>query len=175
MTCYVLFCRRHDSTSYMRASIPGQNGWRNRGCLVISSLRRRDMELAACLGRPLLPVSVFINSALSRYVVLHAAMSGVFLPSVRRVNTHALYVGLGPTPHAALQHCVDAGLIRQDQFLGSFPHPSTNAGDQVPFFRREKTRESITPGNPLLPRADWLDQAYTRMSAASSTWRKHVV
>ncbi|SOE66704.1 hypothetical protein SAMN05446635_2909 [Burkholderia sp. OK233] len=98
----------------------------------------------------------------------------VFLPSVRRMNTHALYVGLGPTPHAALQHCVDAGLIRQDQFLGSFPHPSTSAGDQVPFFLREKTRESITPGNPLLSRADWLDQAYTHMSAASSTWRKHV-
>jgi hypothetical protein len=56
-----------------------------------------------------------------------------------------------------LQHCVDAGHIRQDQFLGSFPHPSTSAGDQVPFFLREKTRESITPGNPLLSRADWLD------------------
>ncbi|WOD17065.1 hypothetical protein [Paraburkholderia kirstenboschensis] len=45
------------------------------------------------------------------------------------------------TPHAALQHCVDAALIRQDQFLGSFPHPSTSVGDQVPFFLREDERK----------------------------------
>jgi hypothetical protein len=67
----------------------------------------------------------------------------VFLSSIPRMNAHSLYVGLGPTPHAArrLATCVDAALIRQDEFLGSFPHPSTSVGDQVPFFLREDERK----------------------------------
>ncbi|KWU26302.1 hypothetical protein [Burkholderia cenocepacia] len=96
----------------------------------------------------------------------------VFLPSVERMNASAVYVGLGPTPDAALRFCVDKGLIRADQFIGSFPHPSSGAGDQVAYFLRQKSRGDITPRNPLLSRVDTLDSFYARMSAASDAWRK---
>ena len=104
--------------------------------------------------------------------VLRQQFEQVFLPSVERMNAGAVYVGLGPTPDAALQFCVDEGLIRADQFIGSFPHPSAGAGDQVVYFLRQKTRADITPRNPLLSRVDTLDGLYARMRAASESWRK---
>ena len=104
--------------------------------------------------------------------MLRQQFEDVFLPSVRSMNPNALYIGLGPTPDAALQSCVDNGLIRADQFLGSFAHPSSTAGDQVKYFLREKSRAEITPGNPLLHRADYLDAFYARMATSWERWRR---
>lgn len=106
-----------------------------------------------------------------RVPMLRNEFESVFLKSVQTMNSGALYLGLGPTPHEALQYCVDKSLIRPEQFLGSFPHPSSSGGSQVDYFLRVKPRVEIKPTNPTFHILDRLDAAYNRMSAASLAWR----
>jgi hypothetical protein len=95
--------------------------------------------------------------------VLRECFEDCFVPSVGELGDHALYVGLGPTPHAALEWCVEHGMVARRQVLGAFAHPSTSSGSQVNYYLREKMREEFTPGDPVLYRCAWLDTAYAQM------------
>lgn len=91
--------------------------------------------------------------------VLKRCFEAEFLPLVRAMNRSAVWVGLGPTPRAALEWCAEQGLLDQRQ-VASFAHPSTSAGSQVGYFVRERSRASFNPKDPVLKRCDWLDEAY---------------
>lgn len=91
--------------------------------------------------------------------VLRGCFEDHFLPSVRGMNSGALWVALGPTAKAALDWCVENKLLRNEQ-VAAFTHPSTNGGSQVSYFMRERSRASFDPSDPVLKRCNWLDAAY---------------
>jgi len=97
--------------------------------------------------------------------VLKRCFESHFLPLVSAMNRSALWVGLEPTPRAALEWCAAQGLLRPEQ-VAAFAHPSTSAGSQVGYFVRERDRQSFNPKDPVLKRCDWLDEAYKLTSRA---------
>lgn len=97
--------------------------------------------------------------------VLKRCFETHFLPLVKTMNESALWVGLGPTPRAALEWCAAQGLLRREQ-VAAFAHPSTSAGSQVGYFLRQRDRRSFNPKDPVLRRCDWLDEAYELTSRA---------
>ncbi|QPK62568.1 hypothetical protein IVG45_17190 [Methylomonas sp. LL1] len=90
-----------------------------------------------------------------------------FIPSIQEMNPEALYIGLGVCPTDALNWCVEQGYIRAEQMLGSLSHPSSNGGNSVPYFLREKRLEDLKPKDPIRYRADWLDAAHDNLKANS--------
>lgn len=92
-----------------------------------------------------------------------------FVPSAREISRDALFVALGPTPQAALEWCVEEGVLRRDQVLGSFCHPSSAGGSTTRYYLREVSKDELNPKNPVRGRCDWLDQAYEQMRAATSS------
>jgi len=88
-----------------------------------------------------------------------------FVPSLQHLPNDALYVGLGPTVVDALDWCADAGLIRREQVVGAFCHPSTQSGSQVDVFLRRRSVSDLSPRDPVRRRAVLLDQLYARTSA----------
>lgn len=86
-----------------------------------------------------------------------------FVPSVKEMSGQAQFVGLGPTPLAALKWCVERGLISRSQVLGAFCHPSTTGGSTVGYYLREVPASELKPKNPVLNRIKWLDGAYEQM------------
>ena len=97
--------------------------------------------------------------------VLKRCFERHFLPLMAAMNKSALWVGLGPTPRAALEWCASQGMLRPEQ-VAAFAHPSTSAGSQVGYFIRERDRQSFNPKDPVLKRCDWLDEAYALTSRA---------
>lgn len=92
-----------------------------------------------------------------------------FVPSLAEINSNAMYIGLGRCPEQALAWCVAHGLLREEQVLGAFCHPSTNGGSTVKYFLREVRREDLKPKDPVRSRCDWLDDAYGRMRSVSAS------
>jgi len=94
-----------------------------------------------------------------------------FLPSLTEINPDAMYIGLGKCPEQALAYAVKQSLLREEQVLGAFSHPSTNGGSSVGYYLREVSLDDLTPKNPVRHRAAWLDAAYERMSNITANLR----
>jgi len=94
-----------------------------------------------------------------------------FVPSFSILGGGALYVGLGPTPLAALDWCTEQGLVRPDQVLGAFAHSSTNGGSQVDVYLGLKSINDLNEKDPVRYRGDFLLPAYARMKAATDRVR----
>ena len=99
--------------------------------------------------------------------LLNECFRDCFVPSVRDMNSGALFVGLGPCPEAALDWCVRHGALQRKQVLGAFCHPSSAGGSTTRYYLREVLKEELDPKNPVLRRTDWLDRAYEQMRAAT--------
>lgn len=91
-----------------------------------------------------------------------------FVPSTQAINQEALYVGLGSCPQAALEWCVNNGHLRQSQILGSFCHPSSNAGSETKYYLREVSKDELKGKDPVRYRCERLDAAYAQMKAGTS-------
>ncbi len=92
-----------------------------------------------------------------------------FASTLPLISPNAFYVALGPAPLAALDWCSDQNLIRADQVLGAFAHPSRSGGTQVDIYLGERSIDDLTPRDPVLRRVDWLTQAATRMRQSVCT------
>ena len=90
-----------------------------------------------------------------------------FVPSLAALRSDALYVALGRTPLAALDWCISRGLLRADQVLGAFAHPSTNGGSQVAVYLGEKGLDELSEKDPVRGRVSWLREASARMEAST--------
>lgn len=94
-----------------------------------------------------------------------------FVSSLSRMSERTLYIGLGPTPLAALDWCVKGGLIRSEQVLGAFAHPSTSGGSQVDVYLGQKSPSDLSARDPVRTRLQFLLPAYGRMKAATDAIR----
>lgn len=101
--------------------------------------------------------------------LLRECFCDCFVPSVDEMRSEALFVGLGPCPEAALEWCVQQGVLRRTQVLGSFCHPSNAGGSTTRYYLREVTKHQLDANNPVLRRTEWLDRAYERMHASTSS------
>jgi hypothetical protein len=90
---------------------------------------------------------------------LRTSFESDFVPTLSDIRPGAMYIGLGPTPRAALDWCVKRGYIASHQVLGSFPHPSTNSGSQVAIYLGEKPFEYLKPKDPVRHRTYLVDWA----------------
>lgn len=95
--------------------------------------------------------------------LLRECFENNFLPMVKAMNPAAVWIGLGPTPKAALDWCVANGKLRSGQ-VGAFTHPSGSGGSQVRYYLREMKRSEFKEKDPVLNRCDWLDDAYAATS-----------
>lgn len=66
-----------------------------------------------------------------RVEVLRRSFERNFLPTLRHLRRDAYFIGLGPTPAAALAFAADKGLIDGSRVLGWLAHPSKSGGSQV--------------------------------------------
>lgn len=89
-----------------------------------------------------------------------------FVPSAREMNSQALFVGLGPCPAAALEWCVQEGVLSRRQVLGSFCHPASSGGSAVRYYLRQVAADDLNPKDPVRRRTAWLDKAYEQMHGA---------
>jgi hypothetical protein len=94
-----------------------------------------------------------------------------FVSSLSRMSDRTLYIGLGPTPLAALDWCAKEGLIRGEQVLGAFAHPSTSGGSQVDVYLGQKSPGDLSARDPVRRRLEFLLPAYGRMKAATDAIR----
>lgn len=94
-----------------------------------------------------------------------------FVPSAEEMNIDVLFVGLGPCPQAALEWCVQKGVLTRQQVLGSFCHPARSGGSAVKYYLREVQKDDLAPADPVRNRTEWLDKAYEQMQAATRAIR----
>lgn len=94
-----------------------------------------------------------------------------FVPSLSTLSSNALYVGLGPTPLAALDWCAAHGLIRADRIVGAFAHSSTTGGSQVDVYLGIKKIDDLNENDPVRHRVGFLLPAYARMKEATDRLR----
>lgn len=94
-----------------------------------------------------------------------------FASSLSLLSSEAVYVGLGPTPLDALDHCVGRGLIAASQILGAFAHSSTQAGSQVDIYLGTRSPSSLNENDPVRNRVGFLLPAYERMKTATDRLR----
>jgi hypothetical protein len=91
-----------------------------------------------------------------------------FVPTLSELADDALYVALGKTPYDALKHCVEMGVVRENQLLGALAHPSRSGGSQVAVYLGEKTLADLDPADPVRGRVEWLTAAYAGMRSAAA-------
>lgn len=96
-----------------------------------------------------------------------------FLPELRCLPKSTWFIGLGPTPLAALEWCIEYDHLEPEQLLGAFPHPSGKGGSQIDYFLREKTRSDLKPKDPVRHRVDWLDKAHAELLDNLAKARAH--
>lgn len=101
--------------------------------------------------------------------LLRGCFLDCFVPSAREMNKNALFVGLGPCPSAALEWCVQEGVLDRAQVLGSFCHPARTGGSTVKYYLRQVARDDLKPADPVRYRTDWLDQAYEQMRVSTAS------
>jgi hypothetical protein len=102
---------------------------------------------------------------------LRSEFEGQFLTRLQRINKHARYIALGPTPRAALDHAASIGVIGRDQLLGSFAHPSNAAHPQVDIYLQRKKLEDLHPKSPVRHRVARLTSDFLEMSNNVNRWR----
>jgi hypothetical protein len=108
---------------------------------------------------------------IQRVEVLRRSFERDFLPTLRHLRRDAYFIGLGPTPAAALSFAANKGLIDRSRILGWLAHPSKSGGSQVSVYLGEKKVEELKKRDPVRYRADTLVAAAAtlrdRISAAS--------
>jgi hypothetical protein len=97
-----------------------------------------------------------------------------FASTLPLISRQARYIALGPTPLAALDWCCEQGLLKTEQILGAFAHPSSNGGSQVPVYLGERRIENLSPRDPVR-RRDWLIPLAERMSRSVAAWRASII
>jgi hypothetical protein len=100
---------------------------------------------------------------IQRVDVLRRSFERDFLPTLRHLRRDAHFVGLGPTPAAALSVAADKGLIDRSRILGWLAHPSKRGGSQVSIYLGEKKVDELKKRDPVRYRADALVNAALAM------------
>jgi hypothetical protein len=95
--------------------------------------------------------------------VLRRSFERDFLPTLRHLRRDAYFIGLGPTPAAALSFAASKGLIDRSRILGWLAHPSKSGGSQVSVYLGEKKAEELKERDPVRHRADALVAAAAAM------------
>ncbi len=95
--------------------------------------------------------------------IMKASFERDFAATLPLLSGNALYVALGPTPLDALDWCAARGLLRREQVMGAFAHPSNNGGSQVAVYLGEKSPADLHPKDPVRHRVAWLLAAAARM------------
>ncbi|MBN9511616.1 MAG: hypothetical protein J0I21_21210 [Alphaproteobacteria bacterium] len=90
-----------------------------------------------------------------------------FVPELALLPADALFVALGDTPLAALDHCADRGLISPDRVLGALAHPSGSGGTQIDVYLGKRHPTSLSEGDPVRSRAPRLLAHAERMRRAT--------
>lgn len=103
--------------------------------------------------------------------LLRTCFETCFVPTLAMMDPACRFIGLGPLVGQALTWCVDRGLLRPEQRLGTLPHPSRQSGSQVALFLKEVTAAELTPKNPVRNRAVRLERDYAEMAANVAYWR----
>jgi hypothetical protein len=98
-----------------------------------------------------------------RVEVLRRSFERDFLPTLRHLRRDAYFIGLGPTPAAALSFAADKGLIDRSSILGWLAHPSRTGGSQVSVYLGEKKVEDLKKRDPVRHRAGALVAAAAAM------------
>jgi hypothetical protein len=88
-----------------------------------------------------------------------------FLTSLSRVPD-ALFIALGPTPFAALDHAVGLGLLERSRVLGALAHPSSGGGSQVDVYLGLRRPEDLKKDDPVRRRFNFLLPAAKHLRAA---------
>ncbi len=96
--------------------------------------------------------------------MLRIVFDSLFLSSLRQGRTDALYVGLGRTAWAGLQHAASLGALKRSQLIGMMPVPA-RAGSMVRYFLREIGERDLSSNDPVRHRMGWLDTAHAEMEA----------
>jgi hypothetical protein len=86
-----------------------------------------------------------------------------FVPTLAELPGETLYVALGGTPLAALDHCVARGLVPPNRVLGALAHPSRQGGSQVGVYLGKRDPASLSPRDPVVRRVPWLLANAARM------------
>jgi hypothetical protein len=93
-----------------------------------------------------------------------------FAATLPLISHEARYIALGPTPLEALDWCSKRGLLKPEQVLGAFAHPSSRGGSQVAVYLGEKPIEALSPKDPVKNRK-WLLPLAERMLRSVAAWR----
>jgi hypothetical protein len=104
--------------------------------------------------------------------VFRACFERDFVASLRVLPREALFIGLGPTPLAALDWCAQKGFIQAGQVLGAFAHPSSSGGSQVDVFLGLKSPTELKERDPVRRRLPFLLSAYGRMKQATANLQR---
>lgn len=100
---------------------------------------------------------------IQRVDVLRRSFERDFLPTLPLLRPDAYFIGLGPTPAAAISFAADKGLIDRSRVLGWLAHPSRSGGSQVSIYLGERKVEQLSDRDPVRHRADALATAATAM------------
>lgn len=98
-----------------------------------------------------------------RVEVLRRSFERDFLPTLRHLRRDAYFIGLGPTPAAALSFAAGKGLVDRSRILGWLAHPSRTGGSQVSVYLGEKKVEDLKKRDPVRHRAGALVAAAAAM------------
>lgn len=93
-----------------------------------------------------------------------------FVATLPLLSKDARYVALGPTPLDALDWCCRHGVLKPEQVLGAFAHPSGTGGSQVAVYLGEKRISDLSPKDPVRSR-EWLLLQAARVSQSIAAWR----
>ena len=96
---------------------------------------------------------------IQRIGLLRRCFERDFLSTLSLLRRDAYYVGLGPTPAAALSFAADNGIIGASKILGWLAHPSSQGGSQVSVYLGEKTIDDLNERDPVRSRASVLAAA----------------
>ena len=96
---------------------------------------------------------------IQRVGLLRRCFERDFLPTLSRLPHDAHYIGLGPTPAAALAFAAEKGFIEPGRILGWLAHPSSQGGSQVSVYLGEKTIDDLNERDPVRRRASTLAAA----------------
>lgn len=75
-----------------------------------------------------------------------------FVPELAMLPADTVFLALGSTPLAALDHCTDRGLVARERILGALAHPSGSGGSQVDIYVGERDPATLNPGDPVIRR-----------------------
>lgn len=100
---------------------------------------------------------------IQRVDMLRRCFERDFLPTLRHLRRDAYFIGLGPTPAAALSFAAKKGFIDGSRILGWLAHPSKQGGSQVAVYLGEKKADQLHERDPVRRRADELVAAAAAM------------